>query len=193
MKKLNLKEQQYKETHAMIYKTVVNLLINEDYDKLTVRKICDACGISIGNFYHHFKNKDECLNEGYYFFDVIVEQKMKEKTPFNNKKERLLYLFEIELSSINDRGWKHASQLFEKQLQFDNPSIIDEERYFYKELIQTTRDYKEIYNIETDAEVIVRELLRISRGCIYDWCLHKGSYNLVQDTLNIIQNMLKTY
>ena len=34
-----------------------------DYRNLSVRAICDTCGISIGSFYHHFKNKEDLLSE----------------------------------------------------------------------------------------------------------------------------------
>lgn len=193
MKKVNLKEQQYNETHELIYSTVVNLLQSEEYDTITVRQICDACHISIGNFYHHFKNKEECLNEGYFIFDENVEKVIKAKTPFKNKEERLIYLFTIELSAIEQRGWKMASKLFEKQLQFDSPNILDENRFFYQELIRTSKDYIQQYQVHIEAEELVKQLLRISRGCIYDWCLHRGDYALVDETLEMIKRMLKTY
>lgn len=48
---------------AEIIASVRHVLPEMDYRNLSVRAICDTCGISIGSFYHHFKNKEDLLSE----------------------------------------------------------------------------------------------------------------------------------
>jgi len=160
------------------------------FENVTVRDICNKCGISIGNFYHHFRNKEEILQMEYEYFDKNLKEYFLSKKSFANSRERLLYLFEIQLLCTRDIGYYAASQIFRTQLLFDKPFILDQDRFFYGELTATAKEYLQEYHIKTSPNVLIEELLRVTRGNIYDWCLHHGSYDLIEVSLTTIKKLL---
>ena len=44
-----------------IFEATVRLLADNDYSSLTMRRICEAAGISNGTLYHYFKSKNDIL------------------------------------------------------------------------------------------------------------------------------------
>lgn len=187
---MNKKEEQYQTTHHKIIDAVTEMLGTTPFEEITVRDICKKCDISIGNFYHHFHNKEEILQMEYQYFDQRLKEHFLSEKSFEHSREKLLYLFEVELLSIRDIGHYAASQIFRTQLLFDEPFILEQNRFFYEELFATAEEYMKEYRLRESPQALVEELLRISRGNIYDWCLHHGSYNLVEVSLSTIKKML---
>lgn len=187
---MNRKEEQYKSTHTKIITTVTDMLASTPFEEITIREICQKCNISIGNFYHHFHNKEEILQMEYEYFDQRLKEYFLAEKSFRDPREKLLYLFEVELLSIQDIGHYAATQIFRTQLLFDKPFILEQNRFFYEELNATAAEYMKDYQINGSPRVLVEELLRISRGNIYDWCLHHGNYNLVEVALSTIEKMM---
>lgn len=193
MNKINTRDEQYNQTHLLIYNTFHALLQDNPFEKITVRQICTACDISIGSFYHHYKNKDEIIESGYSLFDEAIKEIILNRKSYSNTEEKLLFLFELELDMIGQQGYASAGALFGNQLTYQNPYILDEERFFFYELVATAQKYIEEKNMQADPKKMIRRLLRVSRGSIYVWCLHKGDYPLVEETLPIIKTLLETY
>lgn len=187
---MNKKKEQYQITHNKIITTVTDMLNTIPFEAMTVRDICKKCNISIGTFYHHFQNKEEILQMEYEYFDNTLREHFLAEKSFDSSREKLLYLFEVELLSIHDIGHYAATQIFRTQLLFDKPFILEENRFFYEELTATAREYLFEYQIKESPQDLIGELLRISRGNIYDWCLHHGSYDLVEVALNTIKKIL---
>ncbi len=187
---MNKKEEQYQITHNKIVTTVTEMLDTIAFENITVRDICRRCNISIGNFYHHFHNKEEILQTEYAYFDRTLKEHFLAEKSFADSREKLLYLFEVELLSIRDIGHYAATQIFRTQLLFDNPFILEKNRFFYEELQETARDYLLDYHIKEAPQTLIEELLRVSRGNIYDWCLHHGNYDLVEVSLTTIKKLL---
>lgn len=187
---MNKKKEQYQTTHNKIITTVTDMLSDTPFESITIRDICKTCDISIGTFYHHFQNKEEILQREYEYFDHTLKEYYLAEKSFSSSREKLLFLFETELLSISLAGHYAASQLFRTQLLFDEPFILDENRFFYKELAATAKEYLLEYHIKEYPQALVKELLRISRGNIYDWCLHHGNYDLIEITMSTIKKIL---
>ncbi len=62
--KLNTKDNQsYKNTHIQIKDIFIKLLDQNEFDKITVKMICDTAGINCGSFYYHYHDIYEMLDE----------------------------------------------------------------------------------------------------------------------------------
>jgi hypothetical protein len=166
--------------------------MKKSYEKVTIREICKTCQISIGSFYHHYQSKEDILNQGYHMFDHFIFTNIQTQH-FDNIKEKILYLFSLELDAMNKYGYIFSTQLFKNQLSIDNPYILNTDRFFYKELYHCLEEYISIYHISIDTGTLLEELLGISRGNIYYWCLQKGSFNLVDITIKSIKHILLYY
>lgn len=60
--KMNLREQQAKQTYEKIFRTAWEMLRDGSFEKLSVDRLCTLAGISKGGFYHHFSSKDQLLS-----------------------------------------------------------------------------------------------------------------------------------
>ena len=75
-----------------IIDAAVMLIKRDGADQLTVRKVVEASGLSIGTFYHHFKDKDDLLMDFVKessFSDTVLTAPISE--PAARVCEKLLY------------------------------------------------------------------------------------------------------
>ena len=87
-----------------------------DYRNLSVRAICDTCGISIGSFYHHFKNKEDLLSEileeiDQYLIREVQPQLTSESASENLFRFALGFAQETIASALGTGGERHQHRL----------------------------------------------------------------------------------
>ena len=73
MRELTNRQKQAVETKQKIFYCAVSLFAQKSYENVTVQDICDKAEVSVGAFYHHFKSKENIINEGYRLFDQQSE------------------------------------------------------------------------------------------------------------------------
>lgn len=127
------------------------------------------------------------MNEGYHYFDHIIEAGWNNEA-FKDSKEEIIFLLTKELEAIETQGVNYGIQFFKNQLTATEKYILNEERFFYQKLkLACTRYAKD------NDERLTKQLLRCTRGMIYDWCLHDGKYPLVNESIEIVEIILKNY
>lgn len=181
------KQIQYQNTHRKIFNDAMNLFQKESYENVTIRDICKYSNVSIGSFYHHYPSKEALINEGYHYFDHIIEECWKNET-FNSPKEEIIFLLTQELDAIEVHGLSYGIQCFKNQLTANEKYIINEDRFFYQKLKLACERFT-----KQSSEVLTKQLLRCTRGMIYDWCLHDGKYPLVKEAMESVNIILKYY
>lgn len=70
---------------------------------------------------------------------------------------------------------------------------MNKDRFFYKALLVVVQAAVDNKEFRDSADEITDTLLRISRGTIYDWCLHEGSYELLKQGLKDIEVVIFYY
>ncbi len=190
--KPNQRKIQALNTRRNIFDKATTLFVEKSYEKVTIAQICKAAGISVGAFYHHFSSKESVLNEGYFWFDEELKESWSKKKP-TFAQEKIEFLIEEQLKSICSLGYIYATQFFKNQLSNDNKYILNEDRIFYKLLFSSVLQGIEEKLFDANPQEITKRILRISRGTIYDWCLHEGSYNLVEEGLRDLTVALNYY
>lgn len=181
------KQEQYDKTHLKIFKQAYQLFQEKSYEQVTIRDICRKCDLSIGAFYHHYSSKEAIISEGYKQFDQMLEEILKNKT-FSSSKEEILYLLELEISTTEKEGWQFTLTYFKNQMDAKEKYILDENRYFYQRLLRTCKTYS-----PNHYKKLIEQLLRSTRGTIYDWCLHNGSYSATEYGLDTVKMILEYY
>lgn len=169
------------------------LFTNMEYEDVKIKDICKSAGVSVGGFYHYFGSKEDIINEAYRAFDIRTEELMQSKI-FNTRCEAILFLMNYQLNAISSKGYIYTTCYFKNQLSNKEKYILSKERYFYKQLLVEVSEAinnGEIYY--EDAEKLTDLLIRISRGAIYDWCLHEGSYNVVEQTIEDMKSILGAF
>lgn len=190
--KPNLRKIQALNTRRNIFDKATTLFVEKSYEKVTIAQICKEAGISVGAFYHHFSSKESVLNEGYFWFDKELKESWNKRKP-SLAQDNIKFLIEEQLKAIGSLGYIYATQFFKNQLSNKNKYILNEDRIFYKLVYSSVLQGIEEKIFEADAQEITKRILRISRGTIYDWCLHEGSYDLVTEGLKDLTVVLNYY
>ena len=103
------------QTEQAILRAVGELCRNQSFDKVSVRDICKAAGITTGAFYHHFRSKEDLLVRGFSPMDDYMSQALAghEEEPIP---ERLRILLIAYASFIESQGWELVSRYYQHRL-----------------------------------------------------------------------------
>lgn len=183
-KKLTPRKQQALQTKETLLNTALDLIAEKGYDHVSVQDICQAVGVSTGAFYHHFSGKDDIIVESYRrydeHFEAYVNSYLSDLSPLDKIVEAIKY----QVKYAEDMGVETMQQFYRSQLQAGREFFISSTRKFPLMLTQMISDAQQtgVISNTITAPQITRHLLRFSRGMIYDWCAHNGSYPIVKET-----------
>ena len=172
---MTTRDIQREETKKRIYDVAFKLFDEFGYDKVKVSDIAKAANVSVGSVYYHYKNKEAIIDYGYYEFDQMLKEAY-EKQSFDNEREAILFLIDFQIKDVFlDIGLKMTTICFKNQINAENAYLYCDERYLYQKLLENLNHIQHM-----NKEHAARMILRISRGSIYDWCCHNGSYDLIE-------------
>jgi len=195
MKVVTKRKQQAIDTKEKIYKLCIDMMLKKGYDNINISDICKKAGISVGCFYHHFKSKEDIIIEAYKLADFDVLDVIK-KNPFKgNAFDKILQVFELQMKGAITSGVTLLTQLYKSQINEGNDYLFSKERVMPKVLVEIIKEGQQNGEIieEYDADFIVKELMRFSRGIMYDWCAHAGQYDIVEDMYRSMCIYLKSF
>ncbi|WP_300350003.1 TetR/AcrR family transcriptional regulator [Clostridium sp.] len=179
MKKLTDRQKQAINTKLKITQVATELFKLNGFDSVKIQDICKEAHISTGAFYHHFKSKSEIINKTYEQVDILVMDNFKSKE-FSSNIDKLFFLLIEGATTLEKLGWVFVSEIYKNLLSINENYTIKPDRYITLEVKSIVEDLLE--NNELDTSLSSLELtmiiMRMSRGTVFDWCLHKGSYNL---------------
>lgn len=186
------RQKQALATKQKIFSCAISLFAQKSYENVTVQDICTEAEVSVGAFYHHFKSKENILDEGYRLFDHQSEEAWNSGHP-DSPCEAVRFLITEQAHSMENMGAMAALQYFKNQLSSSEKYILNPERFFYQTLYRTIEKAVASGVLTGDAAVITEDILGTTRGLIYDWCLHEGSYVLSEKSLRILDILLDHY
>lgn len=179
MKKLTDRQKQAIATKLRITQIATNLFKEKGFENVKIQEICDASEISTGAFYHHFKSKNEIVNTGYEQIDLLLKERFESQT-FTSNIEKMMYLFSEGLSLLQDLGWLFVSDVYKNILSIDSKYTLKSDRFLTVEIKSAIESAIKSGELKSSisSDDLTKTLLRTSRGVIFDWCLHQGSYDL---------------
>lgn len=192
IKPQNSRQKQAIATKQKIFSCAVSLFAQKSYENVTVQDICADAKVSVGAFYHHFKSKDNILDEGYRIFDQQSEQAWNHGHPASPI-EAIHFLISGQAQSMENMGSSAALQYFKNQLTSSEKYILNPDRFFYKAICRSVADGISAGTLCGDPVAITEDILGIARGIIYDWCLHEGSYSLSERSQRAVDMVIKYY
>ncbi|WML32883.1 hypothetical protein [Clostridium sp. OS1-26] len=133
--------------------------------------------------------------ETYKEFDKAFED-FADQIPKNVKAvDKLLEFIKYQVEYAEKRGLDIIRQVYKSQLYAGREFFISEERTLPRLLNEVVEEAQK--NDELIADVsskeITKQLLRLSRGTIYDWCVHNASYDIVKETLEAVEYFLSAF
>ncbi|MGO3017992.1 MAG: TetR/AcrR family transcriptional regulator [Anaerococcus sp.] len=195
MKEMTNRQKQANKTKKNIMDTSWRLIKEYGYDSVTIKQICEEASVSTGAFYHHLRNKDEIIIEGYLecdnYFDEYVIHNLKSK----NAIDKILEYMEHQTKYAEKLGINLMTQIYRAQLIENNDFFLSDERALPRHLIELIQEAQEQGALSADyqSKQICHELLLISRGVIFNWSLIRGDFNLSEYCKEIILNHLHCF
>jgi AcrR family transcriptional regulator len=196
MKKLTNRQKQAIATKLRITQVATELFKLNGFDSVKIQDICQAAEISTGAFYHHFKSKAEIINTAYKQVDILIIDRLEARN-FCSNIDKLLFLLGEGANMMEELGWVFVSEIYKNLLSIEGKYSTKPNRYIALEVKSIVED--SLKNGELDSSISSLDLtmiiMRISRGTIFDWCLHEGSYNLkstMEFELNLVISNFKT-
>lgn len=195
MIKKTSRQIQAENTKAHILAVAEELMQHKIFDDINIQDICKAADVSVGAFYHHFGNKAGIIIELYkdideYFINEVLKSEI-DKEPIE---AIILYLVEQCKYAFN-LGKDLVKNVYKAQIDNGNVFFLSNERGLPKgleTLIIRAMDQNKISR-NISSELLEKELLIISRGIIYHWCVSNGNVDILDNTRKIISNYIKAY
>ena len=184
------------QTKHRIYKTARDLIIKKGFDNVTIDEICRTAGISKGLFYHYFNSKDEIIIlEGYSECDEYFDKHVRNSLRKENRLERVVEYIDFQILYADNLGIELITQAYKSQIQNGNIFFTSEGRTLpsiLREIIIEGQSRKEITS-DLSPDYITNYILRFSRGLIYDWCLHAGTYDLKDSAHEAVERLMQLF
>lgn len=174
-------------TKKNLFDSALKLFAEKGYDAVSVDEIATEAGTSKGSFYTYYENKESILIEQFKKIDDYYLKVYKNIKQHKNSASEKLYEFvrKQQLFVEKHMGLGAIKVVYRNQIRNDikNIFIVDNSRAIYKivlEIIAEGQSSGEFRN-DISAEKLSRIVIRSMRGCLYEWCLYDGNYNLAKD------------
>lgn len=191
MVKVTNRKLQAQATYENIYNAAMSLVEKEGFKNITVRKICEKAGVSIGSFYNYFNSKEDILNEIFKKADNFFLNVVANNLDGENAKEKIVKFFIYYAEYCKRDKLDQLKQIYNTS----NPMFIKKGRPMQEVLKKVVEEGIEKGELITDMtpDEVVKFFFIALRGVIFDWCLHDGSYDLIQFTKEYTERLLKCF
>ena len=165
-------------TREYIIETANKLFEERGYANVTVKDICDACGITKTTFYYHIKSKEEIILDFYGSVIQTINKKLVSILAADNYWEQLMMLFEMLMDETMRYGTDFMSQMFISNLREDSGSF--DMRYELTDIavtiIKKGQAAGQIGN-QSDARELYTASAYAFSGMEILWCIREGAFD----------------
>lgn len=162
-----------------IFEVALALLDELGYEKMTLRKICQEAGISIGKFYHYFSSKQEILSFFYHQANNAFIEECKDSLVGKDITVQIIDFYTWYAEYLEKMGLEFVTNFFHNS----NPAM---NTHIYNNPIITitddliTKAIQNGYKLKSNDSVrdLSCELCIIVKGIIFDWCVRHAEFSL---------------
>ena len=180
-----------------IINAAVMLIKRDGAEQLTVRKVVEASGLSIGTFYHHFKDKDDLL------MDFVKESSFSDTVltaPLSEPAARICELYMHLIRRYMDLGCDFMKSFYTTGNQALSAYMGTGNGAFQPDTVMA-RCEQELISVKTegflsadaDPHELSKDICTIVKGCVFEWCLSDGRIDVEMTLLRILKRYLKVY
>lgn len=180
-----MEKREYKctaSTKEALFHAIVELSKEKEYEKITIRDICNRAGISIGAFYHHYHSKEELAVQAYFQVDRLINEDFCEMEGKYTSEECLYHILKSYVTYVESEIGMLVRVYYKLIMEENSLSAFEPERLYYKTVTRVLKKCGEDGVIEEkqDYQELTRYCIRFLRGLIFDWSLHEGNYDMVE-------------
>ncbi len=195
MKSKTSRQIQAENTKAHILAVATDLLAHKTMDEISIKEICIKSDVSVGAFYHHFTNKAGIIIELYKDIDYQFEKEVYPMLIEDEPMESILKYLEYQCSIPAKKGLDLVKNTYKAQIDYGNEFYLSKNRGLPHGLYLLIERAIEsgVIKKHVSAEQLMNELLIISRGIIYNWCVSNGKSDIQLDIRRMATNYLKAF
>jgi len=166
-------------TRRAILDAAAAMAREKGFHAMSIRDVCAAAGVTTGAFYHHFKSKDDLLDQGFASLDVYLERALGSAAGAPPL-ERLAQLLQSYAAFMEEQGPRTVSLYYTRRLADPSASSMDPSRYTLRTMQTCLADLARegILAPQFSPEWAAEFFFRHFRGMVIDWVLHRGGYPL---------------
>ena len=175
-----------------IIDTTVSIIKKKGADAVTVRDVCKEAGLSIGTFYHYFRDKDDLMM---YFLRETSFDSFKLKTPVSDIAGRVSELYMHLINKYRELGLDFMKSFYSTCNQSLSAYMGEVDGAFAPGTVMA-RCEAEMNNAlnngylksGADIHLICTDICTIVKGCVFEWCLSDGDMD-IESTLHRILDL----
>lgn len=186
------RREQARQSKKEIVNAYIELVKERGVDNFTIKDICQKINISVGRFYHHFKSKDAVLFYMYYGWDDFVKNHPIPKDL--DIVAQILAYYKLYADFNTALGLEYCKKIFSGSNTRLGAEKTDKQEA-YSCVIRLLSQFSVEYGLQdtySTAE-LYQYLGIVSRGTIFDWSIHDGTYDLAARMEKMIRNTLKGF
>ena len=193
--KMTNRKRQAIETKNRLYELSIALIREKGYDNIKLEELCRKAGVSVGAFYHHFKNKAGIIVEAYRRVDEHFNSEIMDKLAGAGPFDRIIEYLSYQVKETELFGVDVIIQIYKAQLSDATEFFLSPERglpsNLHRLIVEAQRSGE--LSSEVSADLITEDLLLINRGILYNWSLNRGNYDIAQKSRRVLSRYLETY
>lgn len=170
---------QSRETEKKILNAALDLMRERGFDKVSIRDICRAAGITTGAFYHHFPSKEALLEYGFSPLDDYMRVALEghEGDPPDLRLWRILSAY----AKFMEHSGELIGRYYQRRIAEPGTKSMDATRYTLRSMLECFRQAERegILSPGRSPEWVADFCFRHFRGVVVDWVLHGYSYPLL--------------
>lgn len=179
MGKTASKHKQGTQTRWEISHIAMDLFSSVGYEATTIQDICEKADVSVGAFYYYYQSKEDILYDLYKKMDEGLAAHFW-NAQFDDPVRGILEVQAYLANALQARGVRIPAQIFKNELTAHVRYILNKDRVYCQLIFRlvTEAAARGQFNPIYSAQSITDAIFRLSRGVVYDWCLHDGGYDL---------------
>lgn len=180
-----------------IIDAAIAIIREQGAGSVTVRNVCSKAGLSIGTFYHFFKDKDDLMM--YFLKETSFDSFVLEK-PLSCIADRVSELYMCLISRYQELGIDFMKSFYSTDNHSLSSYMGEVDGSFEPDTVMA-RCEKELSEarkkgyIKEDADLhhISKDICTIVKGCVFEWCLNNGQTDVEAILYRIVHNYMATY
>ena len=172
-----------------IIDTTVSIIKKKGADAVTVRDVCKEAGLSIGTFYHYFRDKDDLMM---YFLRETSFDSFKLKTPVSDIAGRISELYMHLIHKYMDLGIDFMKSFYSTGNRSLSAYMGEVDGSFLPGTVMARCEVEMNTALDdgyiktgADTHLICTDICTIVKGCVFEWCLSDGDMD-IESTLHRI-------
>ncbi len=180
-----------------IIHTTISIIRKKGADAVTVRDVCETAGLSIGTFYHYFRDKDDLMM---HFLRETSFDSYELTTPLSDIAGRISELYMHLINQYINLGLEFMKSFYSTGNQSLSAYMGEMNGSFAPGTVMA-RSEKEInaalkegyLRPDINVHVICADICTIVKGSVFEWCLSNGSLNIESALHRILARYISSY